>query len=89
MYAVMRFNKLKTMGQVSSRGAHNERTRHTPNADDERRDENERLAGSGDWRADVQARLDDAPKIRANAVLTLDYVFGPACILEGLVRRRR
>ncbi len=75
MYAVMRFNKLKTMGQVSSRGAHNERTRDTPNADDERRGENERLAGSGDWRADVQARLDDAPKIRANAVLALDYVF--------------
>jgi len=75
MYAVMRFNKLKTMGQASSRGAHNERTRITPNADEERRGENERLAGSGDWRADVQARLDDAPKIRANAVLALDYVF--------------
>ncbi len=75
MYAVMRFNKLKTMGQVSSRGAHNERTRDTPNADDERREENERLAGSGDWRADVQARLDDAPTIRKNAVLALDYVF--------------
>jgi len=75
MYAVMRFNKLKTMGQVSSRGAHNERTRATPNADDERRGENERLAGSGDWRADVQARLDDAPTIRTNAVLALDYVF--------------
>ncbi len=75
MYAVMRFNKLKTMGQVSSRGAHNERTRDTPNADGERRGENERLAGSGDWRADVQARLDDAPTIRKNAVLALDYVF--------------
>ena len=75
MYAVMRFNKLKTMGQVSSRGAHNERTRDTPNADDERRGENERLDGSGDWRADVQARLDDAPTIRKNAVLALDYVF--------------
>jgi len=75
MYAVMRFNKLKTMGQVSSRGAHNERTRATPNADDERRGENERLAGSGDWRADVQVRLDDAPTIRTNAVLALDYVF--------------
>ncbi len=75
MYAVMRFNKLKTMGQVSSRGAHNERTRDTPNADDERRGENERLAGSGDWRPDVQARLDEAPTIRTNAVLALDYVF--------------
>jgi len=75
MYAVMRFNKLKTMGQVSSRGAHNERSRDTPNADEERRGENERLAGTGDWQADVQGRLDDAPKIRANAVLALDYVF--------------
>ncbi len=75
MYAVMRFNKLKTMGQVSSRGAHNERSRDTPNADEERRGENERLAGTGDWHADVQGRLDDAPKIRANAVLALDYVF--------------
>ncbi len=42
MYAVMRFNKLKTMGQVSSRGAHNERTRDTPNADDP----HERRAGA-------------------------------------------
>ncbi len=75
MYAVMRFNKLKTMGQVSSRGAHNERTRDTPNADSARRQENERLAGTGDWHADVQGRLDDAPKIRVNAVLALDYVF--------------
>ncbi len=33
MCAVMHFNKLKTMGRVSSRGAHNERTRDTPNAD--------------------------------------------------------
>jgi hypothetical protein len=74
MYAVMRFNKLKTMGQVSSRGAHNERTRITPNADDERRDENERLAGSGDWRADVQARLDTVPTIRANAVIAIEHV---------------
>ncbi len=75
MYAVMRFNKLKTMGQVSSRGAHNERTRDTPNADGARRHENERLAGSGDWQADVQDRLDDAPTIRSNAVLALDFVF--------------
>ncbi len=75
MYAVMRFNKLKTMGQVSSRGAHNERTRDTPNADGARRHENERLAGTGDWQADVQDRLDDAPTIRSNAVLALDFVF--------------
>ncbi len=90
MYAVMRFNKLKTMGQVSSRGAHNERTRATPNADDERRGENERLAGTGDWQADVQARLDDAPKIRANAVLALDYVFTASrSFFEGGDERER
>ncbi len=75
MYAVMRLNKLKSMGQVSSRGAHNERTRDTPNADGDRLHTNERLAGSGDWLADVQARLDDAPTIRKNAVLAYDVVF--------------
>ncbi len=75
MYAVMRLNKLKSMGQVSSRGAHNERTRDTPNADGERLHTNERLVGSGDWLADVQARLDDAPTIRKNAVLAYDFVF--------------
>jgi len=75
MYAVMRLNKLKSMGQVSSRGAHNERTRDTPNADGERLHTNERLVGSGDWLADVQARLDDAPTIRTNAVLAYDVVF--------------
>ena len=75
MYAVMRLNKLKSMGQVSARGAHNERTRNTPNADAERLHTNERLAGSGDWLADVQARLDDAPTIRTNAVLAYDVVF--------------
>jgi len=74
MYAVMRLNKLKSMGQVSSRGAHNERTRETPNADGERLHANERLAGSGDWLADVQTRLDVAPKIRSNAVLAYDIV---------------
>ncbi len=75
MYAVMRLNKLKSMGQVSARGAHNERTRATPNADGERLHTNERLAGSGAWLADVQARLDDAPTIRKNAVLAYDVVF--------------
>ncbi len=34
-----------------------------------RRQENERLAGTGDWCADVERRLADAPLIRKNAVL--------------------
>jgi len=75
MYAVMRFQKLKTMGQVAAAGSHNERTRETRNADAARHGQNERLAGSGNWQADVQARLDTQEKIRANAVLALDFVF--------------
>jgi len=74
MYAVMRFAKLKTMGQVGALGRHNERERETRNADEARRGDNVRLAGTGDWCADVQARLDTVPTVRANAVLALEYV---------------
>jgi len=74
MYAVLRVAKLKTMGEIGALGKHNERTRETPNADDTRRQENVRLIGSGDWMADAQARLDDAPKIRSNAVLAIEHV---------------
>ncbi len=73
-FAVMRFAKLKSMGQVGALGKHNERERDTRNADPERLRDNERLAGSGDWCADVQARLDTAPVVRVNAVLALEYV---------------
>ncbi len=74
MYAVLRVAKLKTMGEIGALGKHNERTRETPNADVDRLGENVRLAGSGDWIADAQARLDDAPKIRSNAVLAIEHV---------------
>jgi len=74
MYAVMRFAKLKNMGQIKALGKHNERERETRNADEARREDNVRLAGTGDWCADVQARLDTVPTIRANAVLALEYV---------------
>jgi len=74
MYAVMRFAKLKTMGEIGALGKHNERERETRNADEARRGDNVRLAGSGDWCADVQARLDTVPIVRANAVLALEYV---------------
>ncbi len=74
MYAVMRFAKLKTMGQVGALGRHNERERETRNADEARRGDNVRLAGTGDWCADVQARLDTVPTVRANAALALEYV---------------
>jgi len=74
VYAVMRFAKLKSMGQVGALGKHNERERETRNADEARRSDNVRLAGSGDWCADVQARLDTVPLVRTNAVLALEYV---------------
>jgi len=74
MYAVLRVAKVKTMGEIGALGKHNERLRETPNADADRRGENVRLVGSGDWIADAQARLDDAPKIRSNAVLAIEHV---------------
>ena len=74
MYAVMRFAKLKTMGEIGALVKHNERERETRNAAEARRSDNVRLAGSGDWCADVQARLDTVPIVRTNAVLALEYV---------------
>jgi hypothetical protein len=74
MYAILRVAKLKTMGEIGALGQHNERTRDTPNADAERLQENVRLVGSGDWMADAQRRLDDAPMIRSDAVLAIEHV---------------
>ncbi len=74
MYAVLRVAKLKTMGEIGGLGKHNERTRETRNADEARVGENVRLVGTGDWCADAQARLDDAPPIRSNAVLAMEHV---------------
>jgi hypothetical protein len=75
-YAIMRSAKVKTMGQVAGLGKHIERERETLNADPERTDLNERLAGSGDWPADVEARLAVAPIIRKNAVLSIEFCLG-------------
>jgi len=74
MYAVMRIAKLKTMGEVGALGHHNERTRETRNADAGRLGDNERLAGTGDWGADVEARLAVACYRRPDAVLCLEHV---------------
>jgi len=74
-YAVMRLAKLKTAGAIKALGRHNERTRETPNADPERREHNVRLAGSGDWLADAQARLEMVEgRIRSNAVLGIEHL---------------
>jgi len=70
-FAVLHTKKLKTTGEIGGLGKHNERERDTPNADPERTALNERLAGSGDWVADVQAQLDTQERIRKNAILAV------------------
>ncbi len=77
-YAIMRVEKIKTLGAVAAMGGHSERTRETLNADPERCADNVRLVGSGDAMADVKARLDTlAPgRIRADSVLALDVFMG-------------
>ncbi len=66
---------VKEAGKIVAKGRHNERERETPNADPTRSHENVRLAGSGDWLADVQARANEATFKRANSVLALDVAF--------------
>ncbi len=74
-YAIMRLGKLKTEGDLGAMGRHNERLRQTLNADPDRRGQNERLVGSGDWLADAQARLAEVQgHIRSNAVLGIEHV---------------
>ena len=70
-FAVLHTKKLKTTGEIGGLGKHNERARDTPNADPERTALNERLAGSGDWVADVQVLLDTQERIRKNAILAV------------------
>lgn len=75
-YAIMRLRKIKTLSGVDGLGKHMERERETPNADEERTPLNERLTGTGDWTADVQARLAVAPVVRKNAVVTIEVLLG-------------
>jgi len=89
-YAVLRIAKVKTMGHVAGLGVHVERERETRNADEARRAQNERLAGTGDWCADVERRLADAPTIRKNAVLAIEHVMtaSPEFFGEGSAREQ-
>jgi len=73
-YAVLRIDKKHTIQEVAALGHYNERTRPTPNANPDRLGDNVRLAGTGDWCADVQGRLDVAPTIRSNAVIAIEHV---------------
>jgi len=74
-YAIVHIKKHKTVQRLGAVSAHNERTRHTRNADPARRGDNERLLGSGDLNAAVQARLDQAgiTRVRANGVRAVEH----------------
>lgn len=61
-YAILRTYKHTTNGTLSSMGLHNQRSIHTPNADPARTPENKELIGTGDYLADVNARLDSVAK---------------------------
>ena len=75
-YSIIGIKSHQTMAKIAEVGAHNERTRETRNADPARRQENERLLGSGDLCADVQARLDAAgiTTIRSNGVRAVEHM---------------
>lgn len=72
-YAIIRVGKMKSASAISGQSDHVERERLTPNADAERLALNQRLAGTGDAWADVQARFEEC-KItpQKNAVLAID-----------------
>ncbi|MBR8840880.1 MobV family relaxase [Spirosoma aerophilum] len=72
-YAILRVAKLKTMGNVSGHGSHVERQRQTLNADPEKVNLNQRLAGTSDPAADVKVRFDEMQiEPRKGAVVAID-----------------
>ena len=72
-YAILRVAKLKTMGNVSGHGSHVERQRQTLNADPEKVNLNQRLAGTHDPAADVKVRFDEMQiEPRKGAVVAID-----------------
>lgn len=74
-YAILRAEKLKTMGSIGGSLAHNYRTRDTPNAVPERMHLNVHAMESADEvRAAIVARL--PVKRRSDAVLCIEYFIG-------------
>lgn len=72
-YAILRFAKLKTWGQIAGSLSHNYRTRDTPNADYERSHLNEHThETTQDVKNDIQNRLPD--KYRKDAVMCLEHL---------------
>lgn len=76
--AILRTEKLKTMGNVAGSSEHTFRERATFNADPSRTPANTTngAGSSKDVLAAVQARLDSVPTVRINAVLAVEYFIG-------------
>lgn len=76
-FAIMRLAKIKTLGNMGASLQHTFRERETPNANPDRRDDNEILVGGKralDVLASWQTRAPE--KIRKNAVHGLEYFVG-------------
>ena len=69
-YAILRIEKLRTLGSLAAAGDHNHRLKLTPNADPQRGFVV--LEGTSDVRQDVEARLPG--KLRKNAVLAVQML---------------
>jgi hypothetical protein len=73
MFAVMRFEKLKTYGNIGGVEGHCARTRPTPNADPTKSKLNRWLIGSEHISDAVKARIGER-KVRKNAVLAVEFL---------------
>ena len=72
-YAILRTEKLKTMGNIAASLSHNYRNRPTPNADPYRTVNNEHdLKTAGQVMDGIKNRLPE--KTRKNAVLAIEYL---------------
>lgn len=74
MYAILRFEKHKTVGGIASSAEHMMRTRPTPNAREELREKNRVLHGSASPSQDVAALLGSVEKVRSNGVLAVEFL---------------
>jgi len=74
--AILRIKKLKTHGNIGSMSSHVARTRPTPNADPDKKNQNFILAGTGDQLVDYKNRIAELKieNIRKNAVLAVDHM---------------
>lgn len=85
-YAILRIEKLRTLGSLTAAGEHNHRLKATPNADPQRGFVV--LEGTSDVRKDVEARLPG--KLRKNAVLAVQMLLSasPTWFGENPTRER-